>query len=270
MRFNNKCGYQSTSWIGGPFAVMLRLTPVGENSLIPLSFFTELPMAYKYDRKAKWLKRNALKQWNFVFLYHHAQNKAFVDFIVVKATYPSNSVNPNHLAKLVKAALRDTWLMTYGNSTITLNVTLNKYNMYDYVTFEVSENATHVKEFCPVTMICVGLSVQNKFCEKERIYPVLQTDENQLNWGIFVTELFFCDQVELFPEEFTYRCLALYFKVRNKTLHSFHKIVNELNGDLKVRVCVDEFPLAGVSVSLTTTRSTELLAIIVMAICLFK
>lgn len=267
MQLNNQCGYHSNSWVGGPFAVMLRLMPVRKNMLIPFSFFTDMPTTYRYDRKAKWLKRSTLTKWNFVFMYHQARETAFVDFIVVKATYPFTSVNPNYLAKMVNRALKDTWLMAYGNSSMELQVTFNKYNSYKFVTFAGTVNSTHDHGFCPSAITCLGLNIQNEFCIKELINPIIPISEKQLNEGIFVTKLFFCDQVELLPDEFSYNCLSVLLYVKNTTVHSFSKVMDLLNGDLKVRVCVDEFPLIGKTTSIMTACSARIFATVIMAMC---
>lgn len=228
---------------------MLNLIPVPKN-MFSFSFFTDLPTTHRYDRKARWLKRNTLTEWNAMLMYHQTLETAFVDFIVVKATYSFSSVNPNYLVKMVNRALKDTWLISYGNSSMALKVAFNKYNSYNFVTFAGTVNSTHDHGFCPFAITCFGLNPQNNFCFEELINLILPISEKQLNEGIFVTKLFYCDQIELLPEEFSYICLSVVLNVKNITLDSFSKVVDLLSGDLNVRVCVDEFPLIGKTVSI--------------------
>ena len=48
---NNRCEYFSSKWIGGPFAVMLRLTPVANGIFIPYSFFEGMDESKRHDAR---------------------------------------------------------------------------------------------------------------------------------------------------------------------------------------------------------------------------
>jgi hypothetical protein len=259
--FNNRCEYFSSKWIGGPFAVMLRLKPVANGIFIPYSFFEGMDESKRYDRQARWIRRGQLKFWNFRVLYHLSKNQNFVEYIVVRAVYPSSHVDPNFLHKSVKGALGKIWHIDVQNLTYTFRVSLNDFVDYELVSrdaiLSIRVNESFNELYLPSIETCVKDVTQLDY-EKILFPVVLNQDEVQLKEGFFITELFFCDQVDLFPEEFDLlKCSkTIFFKVKNVVLDKFRfvakgEVTLEQNIDggtisrklynETVRICASEF-----------------------------
>ena len=258
---NNRCDYFSKQWIGGPFVAMLRLTPVKKGASIPSSFFTKMPVRKRNDRRARWIKRGKLKSWTFIVLYHLSRSQTFVEYIVVKAVYPSSYVDPHVLNKSVKQVLGSIWKIDVENTSVPLRVEFNNYIRYQlllkdllvYIGINVSKDIGYVPQY-------VGCNLRRGKVDvlDEILFPVVsEFDVYLLQKGFFVTELFFCDQVDLLPEEFTISvtCLnTIHFHVKNITIHRFSLIpandatlligIDETNTNFDkqtVRICAHEF-----------------------------
>ncbi|XP_045179784.2 uncharacterized protein LOC123539283 [Mercenaria mercenaria] len=276
---NNTCDYYSREWIGGPFAVMLRLSPLNKDTFLQSSFFRDMSTQNKNDGRARWIRRKTLKQWKFLVLYHPFQNQfTSVEYIIVKTTYPSNSVDPHFLMASVSKALEDVWEINYLNSTFYFKVSLNEYFKYDLIFHDdilsmgIMGINIHPFKFAyyPELMKCI-LNIDYEFM----LFPVSDMHENELDEGFFVTKLFFCEQIDLLPEEVSYYniCPAgVFFKVKNVTLHTFSRVTlpgatlntaktsttfPTLDG-MTVRVCVDEFEQ---NTSVSTSTSVHILGV---------
>jgi hypothetical protein len=69
--------------------------------------------------------------------------------------------------------------------------------------------------------------------------------------GIFLGQLFFCEQINLEPEEYDFHYVTIFFKLTNKTIYdgSFQNVKVDryenqstaIFESLTVRVCIDEF-----------------------------
>jgi hypothetical protein len=265
---NNRCGYFSKQWVGGPFVVMLRLTPLSNDKPMQNSFFERMDKSKRHDRQARWIKRGQLKFWNFHIFYHLSRYHNIIEYIVVKAVYPSKYVDPHILYQSVKESLGRIWHIDVENSTFTFKVGFNDHIKYRLIFKETMVhfgiNKSNEFAFIPSFELFCKTVPKDKFNSgmeyNEVLFPAISyIDENVLNEGFFVTELFFCYQVNLYQEEFEFQssCLnTIFFKVTNVTLHRFSLVKTndeklQNTGDEKksnslakqtVRICASEFP----------------------------
>jgi hypothetical protein len=104
----------------------------------------------------------------------------------------------------------------------------------------------HIKTSCQLENI-------GDFEHKHIIYSLTKKSRSELNDGMFITKMFFCNQVELLPDDYEFSppsCLHnIFFKVKNQTMHRFTALPTtnypDLSSPLKsfhrVLVCEDEF-----------------------------
>jgi hypothetical protein len=241
------------------------------------SFSDILSETDKKDETARWIKRKTLKKWTFYVFQHFHRNGSFIDFLVVKAIFNFNSANPSSIEKQVKAAMRDNWYIIQNNVTVSLKIELNKYKSYSMCARSLKDNIfspeydgfyeSYVQDQLSIVYIPDELMLKEKRCsfisirgrilnqvdvEDELVYMISNFPWSSLVNEIVITKLFFCRQVDLFPEEYDDNVHNIFFKVRNVTLYNFRRISsfvynqnrsNEGTNDGKknIRICLNEF-----------------------------
>jgi hypothetical protein len=241
------------------------------------SFSDILSETDKKDKNARWIKRKTLKKWIFFVYQHFHRNGPFIDYLVVKAIFTFNSANPSSIEKQVKAAMRDNWYIIQYNVTVSLNIELNKYKSYALCVRDLKGNIfspeykyiseSYIRDQLKFVYIPDELILKEKNysltsihgrilnqvdVQDELIYRVSNISWSSLTNEIVITKLFFCRQVDLFPEEYDDNVHNILFKVKNVTLYDFRRVSsfvgnqkgsNEGTNDSKknIRICLNEF-----------------------------
>lgn len=232
-RLGNKCDFHSTEWIGGPFTAVLKLSPLEKARKINISTIFDQMESLRYDKKARWLKRNAMRAWNVQTLYKPSVNKKYVDYILVFSSYPKNSINPRKLQNVLKNTLKETWFVEDDGTNIRLKVELNYFEHY------MRKRGENGMDVYVSSMLLFNDYMAN---EDESLFPILFKDDEKFGHiGLYINKLFLCDQIDLFEDEFEIISVnSVLFKVTNTTLYETEYRITE---EGKIRICVNNFPV---------------------------
>ena len=240
----------------------MRAEAVTTKSRISRAFFDEMPQAEKNDITAKWLKRKTMKRWHIVSLYHLSADNISIDYLIVEAKYPFKSVNPSNIERTVKMTLENYWYIFDKNESIALKMFMNMYEESFVVHSEIPkvpelpkrDNRTYISSHFSEDHGRLYNLMGEDLLKPDDIllYKVSMGLWEPFEEVILITNLFFCIQVDLLPEEFEDYTYSIFFKVKNVTLYNFRRI-NSLRensslekpgiygGSQTVRVCLHEF-----------------------------
>jgi hypothetical protein len=159
-------------------------------------------------------------------------------------------VNPFNLQTALQKALEETWMLRYNGVELQLKVALNEVLEY-YPTFSKD---LHVKNIY-INQEYIFVPDYNKYKGFpaflfEYLSPLYSFPTDSFKAGIFLSQLFLCEQIDLEPEEYDYFYATIFLKVTNKTIYgaSFRdaqidifRNSSSLISKSTVRVCIDEF-----------------------------
>ncbi|KAL4231213.1 hypothetical protein ACF0H5_008795 [Mactra antiquata] len=236
-RVADTCGYHSKRWVGGSFSVILKLTPLQGMPKIDIAFVRKPEIMN--DTESSWIKQNAMKVWQIKTLYKPTVCGKYVEFFLVFASYPYKSVNPSKLRKNLGQALLETWYVEVKETRISLSVEMDPFQ--NYQAFDSSKNYyamnasfTYLNEYYNYLYFPdVSDGVLPYF-----LYDVNDRNEIINNGLWFLSKLFFCEQIELYVDEYDDFRRTILFKVTNKTLHASDFMVTNTGSK---RVCLSQF-----------------------------
>jgi hypothetical protein len=247
---NNKCDFYSSQWYGGPFSSLLKLTPLN-SEVIPMEIFSNMSVDIRSNNMAMWLYRGALQTWHVLPLIQGTKDQTAVKYLITKVTYPYSSVDPFYLQAVLKEALKETWMLTYNGVQFPLKATLNE--VLDYTPFPSRQlqgqgiNTNQPYIFIPSYIFYTGITKTLR----EYLSPLYLFPVENFKTGVFLSQLFFCEQIDLVPEEYDFHFTTTFFKVTHKTIYdaSFRNVNIDMYKSqsspvvesLTVRVCIDEF-----------------------------
>ena len=260
---HGKCEFYSNRWIGGPFAISLRAEAATNEFKISKAFFDEMPQNVRNDNLAKWLKRKTMKRWKLTSFYHLSADNVSVDYLIVQARCPFLSVSPKYIEQTIKRTLGEPWYIYHKNKRIPLKKYMNKGNSYVVGTVRnieehnVSLNATEVKEMKTIASVFALMNSDNLMSTELEDALLVKVPEGlwvSLKEEILITNLFFCNQIDLLPEEYEDNGISIFLKVTNTTIYDFHRVnsiaeiprsFNENGHNIPIpqiiRICLREF-----------------------------
>ena len=251
-----KCEFYSNRWIGGHFAISLRAEAAMNKFKISRTFFDDMPQNIRNDNLAKWLKRKTMKRWKLTSFYHLSADNVSVDYLIVQARCPLRSVSPKYIEETIKRTLEEPWYIYDKNKRIPLKMFMNEGNSYVIRNVDISDKLDES------TTEIINIDIKNYHSEfalinkDDILYKVSEGLWEPLVNEILITNLFFCDQVDLLPEEYEDNGISIFFKVTNTSLYDFRRVNSiteipksyfELYGMFQVpvpqiiRVCLREF-----------------------------
>jgi hypothetical protein len=245
-----KCEFYSDRWVGSRFAVTLRVKPATNKSTFSRAFFDEVLKIDRSDKFAKWLIRKTMKQWEMVPFYRLSQNNVSVEYLIIQATRHFISVNPNFIEQTIQKTLKDFWYISYENKKIPLKVMLTKGKPYVLQRIDKDAgNSPSVLSANPkiVYMLIKDGYIFNSNHSKEKYLHIVPGGQWKLIVEeILITNLFFCNQIDLLPDEYVINAAhTIFFKVKNTTLFDYRRVYTHkkpLAGMPEVvRICLSEF-----------------------------
>lgn len=216
---------------------------------IPISFFDSMPTRFLRNSSAQWLQRGALQDWFVMPAIQTQDNRTSVRQLIVKLRYPNISADPSYLQRSVNQALGETWFLKHGAEEFPLNVTLNDVKNYTFknIIYDLSGLQTKAEALVASHVLYQVQMKNQSVYEEDLLFPLFTGD---FSYGIVLTKLFLCQQVDLLSDEFHFSFGKILFKVTNKTIYdaNFRSVPIEQDVDNStekkwtVRVCIDEFP----------------------------
>ena len=223
---------------------------------ISRNVFDDMPQNIRNDNLAKWLKRKTMKRWKLTSFYHLSADNVSVDYLIVQARCPFHSVSPKYIEETIKRTLEEPWYIYDKNKRIPLKMFMNEGNSYVIRNVDISD------KFNGSTKKIKNIEIKNSNSEFALINSAnLMSDESEdailfkvseglwepLLEEILITNLFFCIQVDLLPEEYEDNTNRIFFKVTNTTLYDFRRVNSIAENDHNIpfpqiiRVCLSEF-----------------------------
>ena len=149
------------------------------------------------------------------------------------------SINPIPLLQRVETSLHQTWRIELPDKSYDLNVGLDVN--YWYSPRAHKENGSVEMLHAPTWLIYWVNYVFNRQIEKSQLLKKVIDDISRLRNGVIViSKLFFCEQVELLPDEYVTEGLNIYLLKEGRYLEK--RVYTQFGIENPVyRVCLSEF-----------------------------
>jgi hypothetical protein len=245
-----KCEFYSDRWVGSRFAVTLRVEPATNKSTFSRAFFDEVLKIDWSDKFAKWLIRKTMKRWEIVPFYRLSENNVSVEYLIIQATRHFISVNPKFIEQTIQKTLKDFWYIFYEDKKIPLKVMLTKGK--SYVLRRIDNKAGDSPSVLGANPKTVYMLIRDGYIfnsndSKDKYLHIVPGGEwKPIVEEILITNLFFCNQIDLLPDEYVINAAhTIFFKVKNTTLFDYRRVYTlkkPLAGMPEVvRICLSEF-----------------------------
>ena len=187
------------------------------------------------------LKRNTFQSWKLRLLYKSEESGVLIKHFVAQVLYVSRdlSINPTSLLRSVESSLHQRWRIELPDKSYDLSVGLDVN--YWYMPHVHKENGSVEMLYAPRWLIYWASDVSNQQIERNQLLKEVIDDIGRLPKGVIViSKLFFCEQVELLPDEYVTEGLNIYLlkegRYLEKGVYTQFGIKNPV-----YRVCLSEF-----------------------------
>ena len=187
------------------------------------------------------LKRGTFQSWKLRLLYKSEESGLLIKYFVAQVLYESRdlSINPIPLLQRVETSLHQTWRIELPDKSYDLNVGLDVN--YGYSSHAYKENGSVEMLYAPTWLIYWVNDVLYRQIERNRLLKEVIDDIGRLPNGVIViSKLFFCEQVELLPDEYVTEQSNIYLLKEGRYLEK--GVYTQFGFKNPVyRVCLSEF-----------------------------
>ena len=235
VRSNNECKIYATIWYHFGYKIHIKMNPVSEE-LLPLSAFDSLTQRQERNYKT-WFDAKGIPLDHFI-LYAElvkVQNISYARKLSLIVGSKKLPFNASQTLMMVEQAMSQQWVIRLNGRRYHYDVIFD-----DYTSFVFDGNMIRTNFYDPTVLEPIRPPKIYK-----RVLPVAR--DVLLETDFYITKMFFCEQVQLLPEEW----VAIWREeIRlnitetgiNKVLGDgqFSVYVND-NGERDIRICVEDF-----------------------------
>ena len=149
------------------------------------------------------LKRNVFQSWKLRLLYKSEESDEFIQHFVAQVLHVSAdmSINPTSLLQMIERSLHQPWRIDLAGKSYDLAISLDVN--YDYEPLTHEENGFVKIFYAPTWLIFWANHVHSRQIKRNQVLTEVTDGLYDFYTGtIFISRLFFCEQVELLPDEY--------------------------------------------------------------------
>ena len=233
------CKVFGDKWFADAISINFVLTP--NTRLLAKEIEDILHRKNRSTSEEIFLKRNTFQSWKLRLLYKSEESGVLIKHFIAQVLFESRdlSINPIALLQRVEASLHQPWRIELPDKSYDLNVGLDVN--YGYSSHAYKENGSVAMLYAPTWLIYWVNDVLNRQIERNQLLKEVIDGIGRLpNGFIVISKLFFCEQVELLPDEYVMEQTNIYFlkegKYLEKGVYTQFGIKNPV-----FRVCLSEF-----------------------------
>ena len=187
------------------------------------------------------LKRNTFQSWKLRLLYKGEESGVLIKHFVAQVLYERRdmSIKPITLLHRIETSLHQSWRIELPGKSYDLTVSLDVN--YGYPSYAHKENGSVEMLHVPTWLSYWADFVSNRqIARNQLLQKVIDDFDFFPNGFIVISKLFFCEQVELLPDEYITDGHNIYFLKQGKYLEN--GVYTQFGYKNPVyRVCLSEF-----------------------------